>query len=239
MRNINKITNIFDLYYTDKITREERLTMLKNTISIEDFNEAISLLEDTKSLEDVQNVILTGWLLNCFNPSNEEPLRKLLLLNFHDSHEDIVDLFQTMWNNSAKNIPILLKTIDNIPEYLEPEDFKHPYIRKIIYAIGAQPQPESLLALEKLASETNDIKIKEYISEETFVKIMKMIKVSDNKMGKYNMKLYRNDKIWMYKIENISDVDINFKDCDILLDRSFFINNKYIKYVIIKNNTGV
>ena len=53
------------------------------------------------------------------------------------------------------------------------------------------------------------------------------------------MKLYRNDKIWMYKIENISAVDINFKDCDILLDRSFFINNKYIKYVIIKNNTGV
>jgi len=161
MRNINKITNIFDLYYTDKITREERLTMLKNTISIEDFNEAISLLEDTKSLDDVQNVILTGWLLNCFNPSNEEPLRRLLLLNFHNSHEDIVDLFQTMWNNSAKNIPILLKAIDNIPEYLEPEDFKYPYVRKIIYAIGAQPQPESLLALEKLAFETNDIKIKE------------------------------------------------------------------------------
>lgn len=88
-------------------------------------------------------------------------------------------------------------------------------------------------------NQINDIKIKEYISEETFVKIMKMIKVSDNKMGKYNMKLYRNDKIWMYKIENISDVDINFKDCDILLDRSFFIHNKYIKYVIIKNNTGV
>ena len=72
---------------------------------------------DTKSLDDVQNVILTGWLLNCFNPS------------------------------SAK--------------YLEPEDFKYPYIRKIIYAIGAQPQPESLLALEKLASETDDEKIKE------------------------------------------------------------------------------
>ena len=161
MRNINKITNIFNLYYSKKIAREERLTMLKNTISIEDFNEAISLLEDTKSLDDVQNVILTGWLLNCFNPSNEEPLRRLLLLNFHDSHEDIVDLFQTMWNNSTKNIPILLKAIDNIPEYLEPEDFKYPYIRKIIYAIGAQPQPESLLALEKLAFETNDIKIKE------------------------------------------------------------------------------
>ena len=161
MQNIKKITKIFNLYYTDKITREERLTMLKNTISIEDFNEAILLLEDGKSLEDVRNVILTGWLLNCFNPSNEEPLRRLLLLNFHNSHEDIVDLFQTMWNNSTKNIPILLKAIDNIPEYLEDDDFKYPYVRKIIYAIGAQPQPESLLALEKLASETNDIKIKE------------------------------------------------------------------------------
>ena len=161
MRNINKITNIFNLYYSKKIAREERLTMLKNTISIEDFNEAISLLEDTKSLDDVQNVILTGWLLNCFNPSNEEPLRRLLLLNFHNSHEDIVDLFQTMWNNSTKNTPILLKALKNIPKYLEPEDFKYPYIRKIIYAIGAQTQPESLLALEKLAFETNDIKIKE------------------------------------------------------------------------------
>ena len=161
MQNIKKITKIFNLYYTDKITREERLTMLKNTISIEDFNEAILLLEDGKSLEDVRNVILTGWLLNCFNPSNEEPLRKLLLLNFHNSHEDIVDLFQTMWNNSTENIPILLKAIDNIPKYLEDDDFKYPYVRKIIYAIGAQPQPESLLALEKLASETNDIKIKE------------------------------------------------------------------------------
>ena len=134
--------------------------MLKNSISIEDFNEAILLLEDGKSLENVRNVILTGWLLNCFNPSNEEPLRRLLLLNFHNSHEDIVDLFQTMWNNSTKNIPILLKALKNIPKYLEPEDFKYPYIRKIIYAIGAQPQPESLLALEKLAFETNDIKIK-------------------------------------------------------------------------------
>ena len=53
-----------------------------------------------------------------------------------------------------------LKAIDNIPKYLEDDDFKYPYVRKIIYAIGAQPQPESLLALEKLAAETNDTEIK-------------------------------------------------------------------------------
>ena len=68
--------------------------------------------------------------------------------------------FQTIFNNNTENIPILLKAIDNIPEYLEDDDFKYPYVRKIIYAIGAQPQPESILALEKLAAETNDTEIK-------------------------------------------------------------------------------
>ena len=86
--------------------------------------------------------------------------QEFLLCNFHNEHENIVSAFQSIYNNNIKNIPILLKALKNIPKYLEPEDFKYPYIRKIIYAIGAQPQPESLLALEKLASETNDIKIK-------------------------------------------------------------------------------
>jgi len=163
MKTVDIINNIMDKYYfTEEIKDDEELkTFLKKEINKSSFNDAIYALIEKKDLETVQNVILTGWLLNCFNPSNEEPLRRLLLLNFHNSHEDIVDLFQTMWNNSTKNIPILSKAIDSIPEYLEPEDFKYPYIRKIIYAIGAQPQPESLLALEKLASETNDIKIKE------------------------------------------------------------------------------
>ncbi|WP_454985250.1 hypothetical protein, partial [Capnocytophaga gingivalis] len=44
--------------------------------------------------------------------------------------------------------------------YLQDEISKYSYIKKIIYAIGVQPQPESLLALEKLASETNDTEIK-------------------------------------------------------------------------------
>ena len=38
---------------------------------------------------------------------------------------------------------------------------KYPYIRKIIYAIGSQPEPYNSEALEKLASETNDEKIKD------------------------------------------------------------------------------
>ena len=38
---------------------------------------------------------------------------------------------------------------------------KYPYIRKIIYAIGAQPEPYNIDALEKLATKTNDEQIKD------------------------------------------------------------------------------
>lgn len=84
-----------------------------------------------------------------------------LFKNGHEEYEDIIRDFQLVYNNEKENIYILLKALKNIPEDLQDEDFKFPYIKKIIYAIGAQPQPESLLALEKLAQETDDEKIKE------------------------------------------------------------------------------
>ena len=84
-----------------------------------------------------------------------------MLEDFHNSHEDIVSLFQTLWNESIENIPVLLKALEKVPSYLQDKNFRYPYIRKLVYAIGAQPQPESLLALEKLASETEDEVIKE------------------------------------------------------------------------------
>ncbi|MBV7441285.1 hypothetical protein KRX57_07615 [Weeksellaceae bacterium TAE3-ERU29] len=88
--------------------------------------------------------------------------RKILSENWHIEHEDIVSLFQSTYNNDKENIHILLNALENIPDYLQEDEItKYSYIKKIIYAIGAQPQPESLLALEKLASETNDNKIKE------------------------------------------------------------------------------
>ena len=90
----------------------------------------------------------------------EKLYQKYILEQSHYAHEEMASAFQTIFNNNTENIPILLKALKNIPGYLEDDDFKYPYVRKIIYAIGAQPQPESLLALEKLASETNDTEIK-------------------------------------------------------------------------------
>ncbi len=54
-----------------------------------------------------------------------------------------------------------MEAITLVPDYLKYDDMKYPYIRKIIYAIGAQPEPYNIEALEKLASETVDMQTKE------------------------------------------------------------------------------
>jgi hypothetical protein len=91
----------------------------------------------------------------------ESIYRKLLLEDWHIEHEDIIVFFQLYFNKDIENIYMLLNALINIPTYLqEDEATKYSYIKKIIYAIGAQPQPESLSALEKLASETDDEEIK-------------------------------------------------------------------------------
>lgn len=86
---------------------------------------------------------------------------KYLLINWHHEHEEIAGSFQAFFHNDKKNILTLLNAINNIPNHLTPDDFKYPYIRKLIYAIGAQPEPYNIEALEKLANETNDEKIKD------------------------------------------------------------------------------
>lgn len=156
---LSLIAGIFDLYYSKRIAKDERNLLLKERVTSEMFDTAVRLLLNRKEIEITQDVILTGFLLNYFSMSNENPMRSLLLEDFHNSHED--SLFQTLWNESIENIPVLLKALEKVPSYLQDRNFRYPYIRNLVYAIGAQPQPESLLALEKLASETEDEVIKE------------------------------------------------------------------------------
>jgi hypothetical protein len=87
--------------------------------------------------------------------------RKYLLKNWHHEHEEIAGSFQAFFHNDKENIPILLEAINDIPKYLQIDDLKYSYIRKIIYAIGAQPETYNIEALEELADETNDKQIKE------------------------------------------------------------------------------
>jgi hypothetical protein len=91
---------------------------------------------------------------------DEELNRKYLLIDGHFEHENIASGFQTYYNYSPENVNILIQAIKNVPKHLEAEDFKYSYIRKCIYAIGAQPEPENFNGLN-LLTESEDIQIKE------------------------------------------------------------------------------
>jgi len=82
--------------------------------------------------------------------TEEQTLRQSILRLDHFEHEDMAGEFQRSFNNDPENIPVLLQAIRTIPEYLHEDDFRYPYIRKLIYAIGAHPEPESYVALETL-----------------------------------------------------------------------------------------
>ena len=95
--------------------------LLKERVTSEMFDTAVRLLLNRKEMEITQDVILTGFLLNYFSMSNENPMRSLLLEDFHNSHEDIVSLFQTLWNESIENNSSAAKGIRE----------KYPHIYKI------------------------------------------------------------------------------------------------------------
>lgn len=129
-------------------------------LEVKELDNYLEILLNENNYEEFQSIFwFFTFELEIYNRVN---FYKKYILNIkHYEHENMVSAFQSTFNNNTENISILLKALENIPEYLQPEDFKYPYIRKIIYSIGAQPQPESLLALEKLAQETKDKKIKE------------------------------------------------------------------------------
>lgn len=161
-----EIDNIMKRYYAGQITSEQEKEELRRCVNVQNFNIAIDSLEKIASIDVTRSVILVGFILGLYNNVNEKPMRDLLLLNFHDSHEDIVRLFQLRWNSNVENITILIRATRSIPDYLSPDDVRYPYISNLIYAIGAQPQPESLCALESLLSETEDDEIKKMLSSQ-------------------------------------------------------------------------
>lgn len=157
------IKDVMSRYYITKEIKDRKhlIEVLNKEITIDQFNEAINDLSIYSNSDLVADILYVGFVMKCFNKKNEPTLRGLLLLNSHESHEDIVSLFQLNYNNSIENISMLLNAIKNIPDYLNPDDFKYPYIRKIIYAIGAQPSPYNVEALENLINETDDEQIRD------------------------------------------------------------------------------
>lgn len=153
MNAIQIVKDIMTRYYVTKEikNREDLLEVCTKELTINQFNNLVELLVEELDSDLVSDVLVIGFILNYFNKKNESGLRQLIKLDFHQSHEDIVSLFQLKYNNNLTNIPVLFNAVNNIPEYLRPDDFKYPYIRKVIYAIGAQQEPYNIQSLEELA----------------------------------------------------------------------------------------
>lgn len=144
-------------YACGKITKEELFKKLPL------YAESGFLINQYKDAIDKKDSSMINFLrmIPCENLQILYPIyKKLLLENWHIENEDIARCFQNEFNDNKENILVLLESIKIVPDYLKFDDMKYPYIRKLIYAIGAQPEPYNIEALEKLANETTDEKIK-------------------------------------------------------------------------------
>lgn len=88
-------------------------------------------------------------------------LQFFLLENWHRDHETMIATFQDSFNSDKENIVYLMQAFYSLPEFYKyDEALKYPYIRKIIYAIGAQPEPYNIEALQTI-SQSEDREIRE------------------------------------------------------------------------------
>jgi hypothetical protein len=142
-------------------------TFKSKTSFMADYNQFRELLIETKSKVTDENennalrIILWELPKKISIIEMQSVYRELLLVNWHHVHEDIANSFQSRFNNDKDNIPVLLQALKQIPTYITKID-SYPYIRKIIYAIGSQPNPYNIEALNKL-SLCEDEKIKEIV----------------------------------------------------------------------------
>jgi hypothetical protein len=164
MKQIDK----YDLELIDKFCKWElsKDEFVAKTSFKADIEQLMYLLDNTKNkiteYNDNQCFDTIFWRLpRRISKSDEINMFKTYLLkNWHHEHEGIVGAFQKYFNDDKNNISVLLKAIEQIPKYLNHEDLKYPYIRKIIYAIGAQPEPYNIEALEDLRK-SSDQQIKD------------------------------------------------------------------------------
>ena len=141
------------------ITPEDLAKIIKYKVNYIEFEEILNAAYN--SSDDWLFSAVLWHMPNELSATELEKLHsKFLLLKNHRSHENIAREFQLEFNNNINNIEVLLNAINNLPDYLIPTDFKYPYIRKIIYAIGAQPEPNNIKNLDKLVNDTTDLQIK-------------------------------------------------------------------------------
>jgi hypothetical protein len=93
------------------------------------------------------------------NPSEKLCLFKLAILDdWHQEHGELIGALQIFEPKTTHNLEVIKWSLGNLPAYItRHEDFKYPYVKKCMYAIGAQSQPEALIVLQEFQKSQDDI----------------------------------------------------------------------------------
>lgn len=143
-----------------RISRDELLPIFPYKANFEELKQ---LLWDSKTdhvFNSRFNAILWRFPISISENDFLRLLQFFLLEDWHHDHETIIRKFQNFFNKDKNNIHYLMQILASPPKFYEDEALKYPFIRKIIYAIGAQPEPYNIEALETI-SQSEDKEIRE------------------------------------------------------------------------------
>lgn len=150
---------IFDENY--EISRDKLFLIFPYRANYEELKQLL-LESKTNSIYDTRfSDILWRFPISMSDNDFMKLLHFFLLENWHRDHETMIATFQNHFNEDKENLKYLMQALSSLPDFYKyDEDLKYPFIRKIIYAIGAQPEPYNIQALEKI-SQSEDQEIKE------------------------------------------------------------------------------
>lgn len=148
------------LHENYRISREELFPIFPYRANFEELKQ---LLIDSKTdsvFNNRFNAILWRFPISMSDNEFMKLLQIFLVEDGHHDHEFMIESFQNWFNEDKANVKLLMQALSSLPEFYKyDEDLKYPYIRKIIYAIGAQPEPYNIEALETISqSEDEEIK---------------------------------------------------------------------------------
>lgn len=115
-----------------------------------------------KNEEDFEDAMIVACRFNLFSEKNVDFLCRLLAVEWHHKHEDIVRILQSI--KSPNSIEYLFRTALTKFEYLQ-HDNSYSLARKCMWALGDINTDESIEKLRLLA-ESEDEEIKGYAIEQ-------------------------------------------------------------------------
>ncbi|GGW49149.1 hypothetical protein [Arenibacter certesii] len=152
------INTLMSKFWKNEITKDE-IKKYKSKINSNEIKKSFEKALANKDRKLLEETLFIGFIIDNIDDS-KDVLLNLISKEWHAENEDIIRLFQNRFNTSENNIPYLLNAINNVPKYIFENGDNISYIKKIMYAIGAQPEPYNIEALEELAK-SDDIQIKD------------------------------------------------------------------------------